>query len=116
MFEKIACDDADFLLVAYGSSARICQKVVEMARSKGKKLGLLRPQTLYPFPSAELGRMARKVKGMLAVEMSAGQMVEDVKLAVNGRVPVNHYGMMGGRIHSPDDVLAAVEEKYIGGF
>ena len=116
MFEKIACDDADFLLVAYGSSARICQKVVEMARSKGKKVGLLRPQTLYPFPSVELGRMARKVKGMLAVELSAGQMVEDVRLAVNGRVPVNHYGMMGGRIHSPDDVLAALEEKYIGGF
>jgi 2-oxoglutarate ferredoxin oxidoreductase subunit alpha len=116
MFEKIACDDADFLLVAYGSSARICQKVVEMARSKGKKVGLLRPQTLYPFPSVELGRMARKVKGMLAGELSAGQMVEDVKLAVNGRVPVNHYGLMGGRIHSPDDVLAALEEKYIGGF
>jgi 2-oxoglutarate ferredoxin oxidoreductase subunit alpha len=116
MFEKIACDDADFLLVAYGSSARICQKVVEMARSKGKKVGLLRPQTLYPFPSVDLGRMARKFKGMLAVELSAGQMVEDVRLAVNGRVPVNHYGMMGGRIHSPDDVLAALEEKYIGGF
>ena len=116
MFEKIACDDADFLLVAYGSSARICQKVVELARSKGKKVGLLRPQTLFPFPSEEISRMARKVKGMLAVELSSGQMVEDVKLAVNGKVPVSHYGMVGGKIHSPDDVLKALEEKYIGGY
>ena len=116
MFEKIACDDADFLLVAYGSSARICQKVVEMARGRGKKVGLLRPQTLFPFPGEEIARMARKVKGMLAVELSSGQMVEDVKLAVNGRVPVSHYGMVGGKIHSPDDVLKAMEEKYIGGY
>jgi len=116
MFEKIACEDADFLLVAYGSSARICQKVVELARSKGKKVGLLRPQTLFPFPGEEIKRMARRVKGMLAVELSSGQMVEDVKLAVNGKVPVHHYGMVGGRIHSPDDVLKALEEKYIGGY
>jgi len=116
MFEKIACEDADFLLVAYGSSARICQKVVELARSRGKKVGLLRPQTLFPFPSKELSRMARRMKGMMAVELSAGQMVEDVKLAVNGKVPVYHYGMVGGKIHSPDDVLHAVEEKYMGGY
>jgi 2-oxoglutarate ferredoxin oxidoreductase subunit alpha len=116
MFETYACDDAEYLLVAYGSSARICQKVVEMARSRGKRIGLLRPQTLFPFPTAELARMARRVKAMMSVELSAGQMVEDVKLAVNGRVPVYHYGMVGGKIHSPDDVLKAVEEKFIGGF
>ncbi|MEN8229019.1 MAG: 3-methyl-2-oxobutanoate dehydrogenase subunit VorB [Bacteroidota bacterium] len=116
MFEKIECDDAEFLLVAYGSSARICQKVVDIARSRGKKIGLLRPQTLYPFPTEEIAKLARRVKGMLSVELSAGQMVEDVKLAVNGRVPVYHYGMLGGKIHSPEDVLSAVEEKYIGGF
>ena len=116
MFEKIQCDDAEFILVAYGSSARICQKVVEKARSKGMKDGLLSPQTLFPFPGAEIGRMARRVKGMLAVELSSGQMVEDVKLAVNGRIPVYHYGMVGGRIHSPDDVLKALEEKNIGGY
>ena len=115
MFEKIACEDADFLLVAYGSSARICQKVVELARSRGKKVGLLRPQTLFPFPSKELSRMARRMKGMMAVELSAGQMVEDVKLAVNGKVPVYHYGMVGGKIHSPDDVLKAMEEN-MGGY
>jgi 2-oxoglutarate ferredoxin oxidoreductase subunit alpha len=116
MFEKIECDDAEFLLVAYGSSARICQKVVDIARGRGKRIGLLRPQTLFPFPTQEIGRLARRVKGMMAIELSAGQMVEDVKLAVNGKVPVHHYGMLGGKIHSPEDVLSAVEEKFMGGF
>jgi 2-oxoglutarate ferredoxin oxidoreductase subunit alpha len=116
MFEKIGCDDAEYLLVAYGSSARICQKVVEVARGRGRRIGLLRPQTLFPFPAEEIARMARRVKAMMSVELSAGQMVEDVRLAVNGRVPVYHYGMVGGKIHSPDDVMGAVEEKFIGGF
>ncbi len=116
MFEKIECDDADFILVAYGSSARICQKVVDVARARGQRIGLLRLQTLFPFPTDEIARLARRVKGMMAVELSAGQMVEDVRLAVNGRVPVSHYGMMGGKIHSPDDVMGALEEKFIGGF
>ena len=116
MFEKIECDDAEFLLVAYGSSARICQKVVDIARSRGKRIGLLRPQTLYPFPTEVISKLARRVKGMLAVELSAGQMVEDVRLAVNGKVPVHHYGMLGGKIHSPEDVLSAVEEKFMGGY
>ena len=116
MFEKFECDDAEFLLVAYGSSARICQKVVDIARGRGKKIGLLRPITLFPFPSVEIAKMARKVKVMMAVEMSAGQMVEDVRLAVNGKVPVHHFGMLGGKVHSPEDVLQAVEEKFIGGF
>jgi 2-oxoglutarate ferredoxin oxidoreductase subunit alpha len=116
MFEKFDCDDAEFLLVAYGSSARICQKVVEMARDRGKRLGLLRPQTLFPFPGEELSKLSRRVKGIMSVELSAGQMVEDVRLAVNGRVPVYHYGTPGGKIHSPEEVLSAVEEKFIGGF
>jgi len=116
MFEKIECDDAEFMLVAYGSSARICQKVVDIARGRGKRIGLLRPQTLFPFPSDEISRLASRVKGIMSVELNSGQMVEDVKLAVNGRVPVYHYGMMGGKIHSPEDVLSAVEEKYMGGF
>jgi 2-oxoglutarate ferredoxin oxidoreductase subunit alpha len=116
MFEKIECDDADYLLVAYGLSARICQKVVDISRDRGKKVGLLRPKTLFPFPTAELAKLARRVKGMMAVELSAGQMVEDVRLAVNGRVPVYHYGMLGGKIHSPDDVLQEVEEKFLGGY
>jgi 2-oxoglutarate ferredoxin oxidoreductase subunit alpha len=116
MFERIGCDDAEFLLVAYGSSARISQKVVEVARNRGKKIGLLRPQTLFPFPQEEIARLSKRVKAMMAVELSAGQLVEDVRLAVNGRVPVYHYGMVGGKIHSPDDVMRAVEEKFIGGY
>jgi 2-oxoglutarate ferredoxin oxidoreductase subunit alpha len=116
MFEEFECADAEFLLVAYGSSARICQKVVELARDRGKRLGLLRLQTLFPFPDEKLARLSRRIKGILSVELSAGQMVEDVKLAVNGKVPVYHYGTPGGKIHSPEDVLEAVEEKFIGGY
>lgn len=116
MYECTACEDADYLLVSYGSSARICQKVVEIARGRGKRIGLLRPQTLFPFPTEAIAKLSRRVKAMMSVEMSAGQMVEDVRLAVNGRVPVYHYGMVGGKIHSPDDVMREVEEKFIGGF
>ncbi len=114
-FETFHCEDADFLLVAYGSSSRICQKSVDIARSRGKKLGLLRPVTLFPFPKDAIAKLARQVKGILSVEMSAGQMVEDVKLAVNGRIPVHHYGTFGGKIFSPEDVLEAINEKFVGG-
>ena len=116
MFEKFSCDDAEFLLVAYGSSARICQKAVDVARSRGKKLGLLRPITLFPFPDEIIAKLARQVKGILTVELSSGQMVEDVRLAVNGRIPVYHYGTPGGKIFSPDDVLKVIEEKLMGGY
>ena len=116
MFEKFHCDDAEFLLVAYGSSARICQKAVDVARSQGRKLGLLRPITLFPFPDEVIAKLARQVKGILTVELSAGQMVEDVRLAVNGRIPVYHYGTPGGKIFSPDDVLKEIEEKLMGGY
>jgi len=104
-FEEFQCEDAEYLLVAYGTSARVCQKSVELAREQGIKAGLLRPITLFPFPSKRLNKLADKVRLMLAVEMSAGQMVEDVMLAVNGKVPVHHYGRMGGMIPSPDEVV-----------
>ena len=113
-FEKIQCDDAEYLLVAYGSSARICQKAVDNARAKGLKLGLLRPITLFPFPSIAIEEMTKQVKGILTVEMSLGQMVEDVRLAVNGKIKVEHYGRVGGMIPSPDEVLHALEQKIIG--
>ena len=77
-FEEIQCDDAEYLMVAYGTSARVCQKSVQLARAQGIKAGLLRPITLYPYPSKILNELAGKVKMMLSVEMSAGQMVEDV--------------------------------------
>ncbi|MCF8372049.1 MAG: 3-methyl-2-oxobutanoate dehydrogenase subunit VorB [Bacteroidales bacterium] len=113
--ERIRCDDAEYAFVAYGSSARICQKAIEIARAKGIKVGLMRPITLFPFPKKEVELMTQKVKGILSVEMSAGQMVEDVKLAVNGRVPVEHFGRFGGNIPTPDEIVKALEEKIIGG-
>ncbi len=108
-YEEIMCDDAEYVIVAYGSSSRISEEAVAMARKEGIKLGILRPITLYPFPTKPLNKLADRVKGMLSVEMSMGQMVEDVKLAVNGKVPVFHYGRVGGMIHSPEEVLDAVK-------
>ncbi|MBN2165931.1 MAG: 3-methyl-2-oxobutanoate dehydrogenase subunit VorB [Marinilabiliaceae bacterium] len=115
LFEEFNCADAQYLIVAYGSSSRVCQKTVEIARDKGIKLGLLRPITLFPFPSDRIYELAQQVKGILSVEMSAGQMVEDVRLSVNGKVPVYHYGRLGGMVPSPSEVLKAVDEKLIGG-
>ena len=110
-YEEFHCDDAEYLLVAFGSSARICQKVVENARAEGLKLGLLRPITLWPFPSKVISEYANKVKGMLSVELNAGQMVEDIRLAVNGKVKVEHFGRLGGIVFTPDEVLNALKEK-----
>jgi 2-oxoglutarate ferredoxin oxidoreductase subunit alpha len=114
-FEEYLCEDADYLLVAYGTSARVCQKSVQLARDQGIKAGLLRPITLFPFPSKRIGELAEKVKLMLSVEMSAGQMIEDVQLAVNGKVPVYHFGRMGGIVTAPDEVLENLKSKIIGG-
>ncbi len=114
-YEKFDCDDAEYLIVAYGSSARISQKAIALAREKGYKVGLFRPITLYPFPEKQISEMADQVKGILSVEMSAGQMIEDIRLAVEGKVKVKHFGRYGGIIHSPDEVLEALEQKIIGG-
>ena len=112
-YEEFHCDDAEYLLVAFGSSARICQKVVEIARAEGIKLGLLRPITLWPFPKKAIADYAEKVKGMLSVELNAGQMVEDIRLAVNGKVKVEHFGRLGGIVFTPDEVLNALKELII---
>jgi 2-oxoglutarate ferredoxin oxidoreductase subunit alpha len=114
-YEEFQTEDAEYLLVAYGTSARVCQKSVQLARHEGIKVGLLRPITLYPFPEIRLNALADKVKGMLSVEMSAGQMVEDVMLAVRGKVPVAHFGRLGGVITAPDEVVEALKSKLIGG-
>jgi 2-oxoglutarate ferredoxin oxidoreductase subunit alpha len=110
-FETFLCDDADYLLVAFGSTARICQKSVELLREKGIKVGLFRPISLYPYPAKKIHEYAKKVKGMLSVEMNAGQMIEDVRLAVNGLVPVEFYGRNGGMIPTPEEIVKAVNEK-----
>jgi 2-oxoglutarate ferredoxin oxidoreductase subunit alpha len=114
-FEEFECDDAEYILVAYGTSARVCQKSVQLAREQGLRVGLLRPITLFPFPSERIGKLAGKVKGILSVEMSAGQMVEDVLLAVNGQVPVKHFGRMGGIVTTPDEVVESLKSNFIGG-
>jgi 2-oxoglutarate/2-oxoacid ferredoxin oxidoreductase subunit alpha len=114
-FEKIQCDDADYIIAAFGTSARICQKTIQLARKEGLKLGLIRPITLYPFPVEEFNKLATQVKGILSVEMNAGQMLEDIKLAVEGKVQVEWFGRFGGIIPSPEEVLKAFKEKLIGG-
>lgn len=114
-YETIQCDDAEFVIIAYGTSSRVCQKAVEIARAKGLKVGLLRPITLFPFPTKIIQEMAAKVKGFLSVEMSAGQMIEDIKLAVyeaGSTVRVNHFGRMGGIIPTPNEVVDALEDKF----
>jgi 2-oxoglutarate ferredoxin oxidoreductase subunit alpha len=114
-FEEFQCEDAEYLLVAYGTSARVCQKSVQLAREQGIKAGLLRPITLFPFPTKRINELAGIVKGMLSVEMSAGQMVEDVLLSVNGKVPVYHFGRMGGIVTTPEEVVENLKSKFIGG-
>ncbi len=112
-YEEFLCADAEYLLIAFGSSARICQKAVENAREEGIKVGLLRPITLWPFPTKILSAYAYQVKGMLSVELNAGQMIEDVRLAVNGKVKVEHFGRLGGIVFTPDEVLTALKDKLI---
>ncbi|MBK5719752.1 3-methyl-2-oxobutanoate dehydrogenase subunit VorB [Dysgonomonas sp. Marseille-P4677] len=112
MHQEINCEDADYILVAFGSAARICQKAMDLARAKGIKVGLIRPITLWPFPSKEIDKYSSKIKGILTVEMNAGQMVEDVRLAVNGKVKVEHYGRLGGIVPTPGEVLDALRNKF----
>jgi len=114
-FEKIRCDDAEYLFVAFGLSARICQKALDLARAKGIKVGLFRPITLFPFPSVQIAELGKKVKGMLVVEMNAGQMIEDIRLSTGGSVKVDHYGRFGGIIPTPDEVVRVLEQQIIGG-
>ncbi|MFI3269377.1 MAG: 3-methyl-2-oxobutanoate dehydrogenase subunit VorB [Rikenellaceae bacterium] len=114
LVEEIETDDAEYVIVAFGSSARICAATVEMARERGIKLGLVRPITVYPFPYDTITKLAQRgVKGFLSAELNSGQMVEDVRLAVNGAAPVAHYGRQGGMIFSPDEVLDALMARVI---
>lgn len=112
-FEEYHTEDAEFIFVAFGLSARICQKAVDIAREQGIKVGLIRPITLYPFPKKIIFETAKRVKGFLVVEMNAGQMVEDVQLSVNGLCPVYFKGRMGGMIPTPEEIVAALEENFI---
>jgi 2-oxoglutarate ferredoxin oxidoreductase subunit alpha len=109
-FETMYTEDAEFLIVAYGLVARIAHRAVELAREQGIRAGLIRPITLYPYPYNVIRQLAEQVNGVLVVEMNAGQMVEDVRLAVEGRTPVEFYGRMGGVIPSPEEIVNALEK------
>ena len=102
-------EDAEFVVVGFGTAGRISLSAVRTAREKGIKVGLLRPISLAPFPQAVLEELTQQVEGMLVVEMNSGQMLEDVRLIVRGRVPVEFFGRMGGVVPFPDEVLAEIE-------
>jgi len=114
-FEEIMCEDADYIITAFGLVARICTKAAELAREKGIKVGVFRPISLFPFPYQQIYSYSNKIKGILDVEMNAGQMVEDVRLSVNGKIPVQFYGRMGGIVPAPDEILEALENYIAGG-
>jgi pyruvate/2-oxoacid:ferredoxin oxidoreductase alpha subunit len=107
-WELYDVDDADVLLVGYGITSRILRSAVEEARSQGQRVGLFRPISLWPFPSEALSRVAAHVQKVLVFELSNGQMVEDVRLALNGKVPVEFYGRTGGNVPSVEEVHAEV--------
>lgn len=111
--ETVDTEGCDYLIVAFGSMARIAMKTMELAAQEGIKVGLLRPITLWPFPYKEIAQVAAGVKGILVPELSAGQMIEDVKLAVECKVPVEHYGRMGGNVPTPEELLDALKNQLI---
>ncbi|HBC94845.1 MAG TPA: 3-methyl-2-oxobutanoate dehydrogenase subunit beta [Pelotomaculum sp.] len=108
-------EDAEIVLVAFGTASRLCRSVVDKARQRGIPAGLIRPITLWPFPYDFIGEIAGTFKCMLAVEMNMGQMQEDVQLAVKGRIPVYHYGRLGGMVPVARDILEEVIKLYGGG-
>ncbi len=114
-YEEIMCEDADYIITAFGLVARICTKAAELAREKGIKVGVFRPISLFPFPYEQIKFHTNHIKGILDVEMNAGQMIEDVKLSVDGKVPVEFHGRMGGIVPTPDEILEALENNIAGG-
>ena len=110
-YETQNCEDADYIIVSFGSAARISEKAIENARAEGIKVGLFRPITVWPFPEKEIAAMAKGKKGVLVAEVNAGQMVEDVRLAINGEVPVEHFGRLGGMVPDPEEIVNALKTK-----
>jgi 2-oxoglutarate/2-oxoacid ferredoxin oxidoreductase subunit alpha len=110
LFETLQTDDASVVLVSYGITSRICKKAVSLAREEGLKLGLLRPITLNSFPTAPLKAMADDGRKFLVVELNAGQMIQDVKLAVEGKTSVEHLARLGGNVPSAKEIIAKCRE------
>jgi 2-oxoglutarate ferredoxin oxidoreductase subunit alpha len=103
-YEEYMTEDAEYVFVAFGCSSRIGEAVVDQLREEGIKAGLLRPVTLFPFPTKRIAELSEKVKSMMTLELNLGQMVDDVRLAVNGKCPVGFYGRQGGIIYTPDEI------------
>ena len=112
-YETEQMEDADYVIVAFGSAARIAEKSIESAREQGIKVGLFRPITLWPFPEKEIHELAKTKKGILVAEVNAGQMVQDVRLAVNGQTPVEHFGRLGGIVPEPEEIVEALKQLII---
>ena len=112
-YETMQMEDADYMIVAFGSAARLAEKAIEIAREEGIKVGLFRPITLWPFPEKQIAEMARKTNGVLVVEINAGQMVDDVRLAVNGEERVEHFGRLGGIVPEPEEIVNVLKERLL---
>jgi 2-oxoglutarate ferredoxin oxidoreductase subunit alpha len=110
-FEEQQMTDAEYAIVAFGSAARLSEKAIEVAREQGIKVGLFRPITLFPFPTTQIAELAKTKKGILVVEINAGQMVQDVRLAVNGAIPVEQFGRLGGIVPEPEEIVQALKDK-----
>ena len=112
-YETIELDDADIMIVAFGSAARIAEKAIELAREEGIKAGLFRPITLWPFPEKQIAEAAPGKRGVLVAEINAGQMIQDVRLSVNGEEPVEQFGRLGGIVPEPEEIVKAIKEKLL---
>ena len=112
IYDDYLTDDADMVLVAYGITSRIARSACDELRAKGYKVGLHRPITLYPFPKDRLREIANKTKVMTVLELSKGQMIDDVRLSIKDSIPVEFYGRMGGAVPTLDEVVNKVEEYY----
>ena len=110
LWEEVMVDDADIVIVSYGITARICKSAIEMARAEGIKVGMIRPITLWPYPKAALSKAADTASKFLVVELNMGQMVDDVKVAIDCRRPVSFFGRTGGMLPTADDVLEEIKK------
>jgi 2-oxoglutarate ferredoxin oxidoreductase subunit alpha len=108
--KDLLLEDAEIAVVAFGTSGRIAQSAVKAAREEGIKVGLMRPVSLFPYPYERVEKLADEVKAILVVEMNGGQMIEDVKLGVKGKIPISFYGRMGGMMPLPDEVLDEIRK------
>ena len=111
-YDSQRLEDAELVVVSFGSASRIAEKAIELAREDGLKVGLFRPITLWPFPLTQLQEVAKGKKGILVVEINAGQMIDDVRLAINGKEQVEHFGRLGGIVPKPEEIVKALKEKF----